>query len=81
MKLLATDSSVQGIAADDRYAYWTSNDGDAGVVRRAPAGGGAAVTLAAGQDQPNGVAVDRANVYWANKGSGTIMKVDRCCGL
>jgi hypothetical protein len=66
------------IVADAAYAYWTSKGG---TVERAPLDGGPRVTLAANQNAPIGIAVDRSSVYWANNGSGTIMKVDRCCGL
>jgi hypothetical protein len=81
IKRLAVDDSPNRIAVDDEYVYWTSNVASAGTVKRAPVGGGPTVTLATGQANPTGITVDRDAVYWADNGNGTIMKVDRCCGL
>jgi len=43
-------------------------------VMRAPLGGGPAIEIAAGHDNPTEVVVDAAHVYWTNAGSGTVMK-------
>ena len=42
---------------------------DPANVVKVPIGGGAAITLATGQHAPVGLAVDSANVYWANSGT------------
>lgn len=56
------------------FVYWT-NEIDAGTVMRAPAdGSAAATTIADTQAHPIGLAVDDANVYWADNGSGNVMK-------
>ncbi len=48
------------------YATVSPANGPIGSVIRAPAGGGAAVTLATSQNDPWGMAIDDACVYWAN---------------
>jgi hypothetical protein len=54
----------------------TSNCGGCGIACAADCSAGRClVTLASGQGGPFGIAVDRANVYWANTTAGTVMKV------
>ena len=49
--------------------------GDNYSEQPAPLGGGAPSTLAAGLDQPWGIAADGTSVYWADLLDGTILKV------
>lgn len=74
---LARESGASTIAIDATSLYWTvrGTSTSDGSVNRVSLSGGAPTTLAAGQGQPGGIAVDDRSVYWANYGSGTIQKV------
>jgi len=61
---LVTGQTILSIAVDARRVYW----GGGRTVGAVPIGGGEAVMLAVGQHAVSGVAVDAANVYWANIG-------------
>jgi hypothetical protein len=52
-----------GAAADERYAYGVTYEGQGGVFR-VPRGGGAAEVLAADQEWSRDLAVDDATIYW-----------------
>jgi hypothetical protein len=39
-----------------------------------PIGGGTPATIASGQQNAGGVAVDATGVYWANGGQGTVLR-------
>jgi hypothetical protein len=55
--------------------YWSS---EAGTINKIDVNGGMAMTIASGQAQPNALAADVSDVYWAvlnDGGSGTLMKV------
>jgi hypothetical protein len=80
-------ASGSQLAIDARNAYWTISVYSAvngksvsteGKVLSVPLGGGAATTLAAGQNGPGAIAVDATAVYWLNQGStddGSVMKL------
>ncbi len=55
--------TTAAIALDGDRVYWVSS---AGTVMRVEKDGGAATTLASGQDSPVDVAVDSRFVYWAD---------------
>jgi hypothetical protein len=61
-----------GIGLDSSYVYLTNWE-TTGDVAKVPRGGGAAITLASGQDRPESIAVQGSNVYWTN--SGDVLKV------
>jgi hypothetical protein len=82
--------TISWLAVDATRVYFTNggqgNGALDGTVMSVPIGGGTPTTLATGQNQPRGVAVDGANVYWANYcgpdgacwsagGGGTVMRV------
>ena len=52
------------IATDGAFVFW--NDQTKGTIMKAPVAGGPAIVVAKEQHQPSSVAVDGANVYWAN---------------
>jgi hypothetical protein len=70
-------SEPEYVATDGKNVYVAATG--TGTVFQVPVGGGPVVTLASGQDQPIGIAVYGADVYWTNEASGTkngtVMKV------
>jgi len=63
------------VAVDATNVYWT-NRADGRVMKKAIDGGGEAIAIATGQNEPRCIAVDATHVYWANRDNGTIMKRD-----
>jgi hypothetical protein len=65
---------------DRTSVYWTdtgliTSATVSGTVMKIPLAGGTPTTLASGQDQPYGIAVDTSAVYWTNRRDGRVMKV------
>ena len=66
------------VRVDGDLVYWTieGSSGDGGGVYRVAKTGGAITTVASGDD-PIGIALDARALYWAEKGSGKIVKLAR----
>jgi len=60
------------IAADGSHVYWLEADGS---VKRVSDDGGAAETVASAQDKPTGLFAGASGVFWANMGTGQIMRL------
>jgi len=70
---LASGDDYAGIAGGATAVYWTTYGG--GTVMKVPIGGGSPTTFAAGQDTPDGVAIDKTNLYWTSYDlDATVMK-------
>ena len=72
--VLADKQNVEHLALRNGVVYWTSMQPDGGFVRAIPIGGGTVTTLASEQNYPDSIAVDDANVYWANQTTGRLRK-------
>jgi sugar lactone lactonase YvrE len=68
----AAAQSVQSVASDGSYVYWT-NKGPTGQVRRALPTGAAMATIATNQNQPDWIASNGTTVAWTNQGSNQVM--------
>jgi len=76
--LVAGQNELTEIAVDATSVSWTGSldirTGTAAVIK-VGIDGGTPITLASGQDSPQGIAVDATSVYRVNYFSGTVMKV------
>ena len=81
--LAAGQESVQTLAIDAGYIYWTNTGLTylAGSVNRVAKAGGAVTILATAQDDPAGLAVDATDVYWVNGGDKTVNRVAKGGGV
>jgi sugar lactone lactonase YvrE len=73
---LASEVMPEGIAVDAVDVYVTLG-GTSGAVVRVPIAGGPRKTLASGRYEPRGIAVDGANVYWADQAGGFVLAVPK----
>jgi hypothetical protein len=68
----AAGGTPAALAVDATSVYWV----DGSAVKKVPIGGGAPVILASGQNDPKGVVVDAAHIYWSSYGAGTITRAN-----
>jgi hypothetical protein len=59
------EGSVMGMAADDRFVYWTSQEPKS--VFKVSVAGGVPTTVALDQAWPYEIVVDESRVYWTNR--------------
>ena len=72
-RAIALDVDGSGSAIS---VYWANFAEDGELVRKM-IGGGSAEVLVQGLKRPNGIAIDATDVYWTNRGDGTVMKLPR----
>jgi hypothetical protein len=63
-----------GTDGNATHVYW-ANFAEDGEVVRLDLSGGKPEVLAKGLKRPNGIAIDATDVYWTNRGDGTVMKL------
>jgi hypothetical protein len=76
--LADTQSTPRAIALDTTLnaVYWASFDPNGSITRILLGGApGQPQVLATGLAYPNGIALDGQDVYWSNRGDGTIMRL------
>jgi hypothetical protein len=65
------------LASDATRLYWTDLEGpDAGTIQSISKTGTAPITIATGQNNPWGIAVDATSAYWTNNGTDVAMWKD-----
>jgi hypothetical protein len=71
--VLSSSAEPQDIVVDSSGVYWIDSGG---AVMTAPLGGGAATTLAQGQNNVVALATNSTSVFWVNEGTATSDYVD-----
>jgi len=66
-----------GIAVDETSIYWATNGEHDGEIMKLDKTAGPVHIIASGQQAPVHVAVDSANVYWANAADGMVMAANK----
>lgn len=74
--LFAQVDDVVAVAVDEKDA-WLVSQSPGKILRRSTTGNTALETMASGQTQPAGITLTPQAVYWANYGTGSIMKLAR----
>jgi hypothetical protein len=74
-ELSGPQPSPRGLAIDDSYVYFVTEDPDAGTVQRMLLDGGDLSILASDQQSPKEVVLTPAAIFWSNPGDGTIMRL------
>lgn len=67
----SSGGTIEQIAIDSLYVYWTVGSTSGGVYARS-LGGGPNITVLAPLSNPNAIAIGNSNLYWANETSGEI---------
>ncbi|XYI03365.1 lipoprotein receptor [Sorangium sp. So ce1128] len=70
-------SNAQFLAIYKDEVYWTAGESEGGSVQKVSILGGPVTPLAAEQNAPYGIAVNRYGVFWANLNDTNLMRVDR----
>ena len=71
--------SVAAVAVNGTHVFWTESD--TAMIRMAPKGGGAPITLLSGQPQVDHLVADDWNVYWSGQaGMGRAVNRLSTCG-
>jgi low-density lipoprotein receptor class B len=74
--LLASSPHSDFLASDGTNVYWT--DAAQGTLQKIAVGAhGSVVTMLSGLQDPEGIAVDVTSVYCAERGSGTILRLNK----
>jgi hypothetical protein len=71
VSIFAASQYATALATDASNVYWTASPtASTGTVLQEPLDGGSPVTLVSNLDEPDAIAVDATNVYFATGGSG-----------
>jgi hypothetical protein len=60
------------VAVDATSVYWIAGPGSNGTIEKAPLGGGNPATLVTTSEQPHGLVLDAAHLYWTTQIDGAV---------